>query len=118
MAERLVERTALAGQHLASRVERVEFGRELLGVVREAEGRAVARAALEKPGQLAELTGKCRLGGRGEKPQVVGLSNRTAGDLVHADLGRLPHGDARASTARKIPRPSAPGTNSAKPGTR
>lgn len=27
-------------------------------------------------------------------------------------------GDARASTARKIPRPPAPGTNYAKPGTR
>lgn len=27
-------------------------------------------------------------------------------------------GDARASTSRKIPRPPAPGTNYAKPGTR
>ena len=59
---------------------------QLLGVVSEAEGGAIARAALYQRRKLRELAGKRSLGGVGEQREVVLLAYRAPGDLIHAEL--------------------------------
>ena len=58
MGKLRVDRTTLAGEHLASLVEAVEATGQLLGEVREAERGAVAGAGGDEVLELGDLTGE------------------------------------------------------------